>query len=397
MHEQETLWRQFEQFSPGPRQAVRMFFAPGRVNLIGEHTDYNGGFVFPAALTMGVWAWVRTRTDGIVRFYSMEFPQAVERKLSSLRYDNEDDYANYPKGVIDAIQSSLHVTFTGGDFFFYSNLPNGAGLSSSAALEVVTGTAVSSLSGESIGPEQIARLSQHAENHFVGVNCGIMDQFAVAMGRRDHAISLNCQTLEYTLVPVVLGDYRLVISNTNHRRGLADSKYNERRQECEDALSRVSHLDAGWAYLADIPESRWQEVYEVLENEPVLLKRARHIMTENKRAKDAVRVLSAGDLEQFGCLMNQSHESLRDDYEVTGTALDALVEAAWEVEGCIGSRMTGAGFGGCTVSIVRADRVEAFQSLVAKRYTEQTALEPTFYVSSIGDGARELDEGEIAK
>lgn len=396
MRELAELWQTFEQFSPGSREDVRMFFAPGRVNLIGEHTDYNGGHVFPAALTLGVWAWVRPRTDGMLRFFSLDFPDVVTCRADALQFATDDDFANYPKGVIDVIQSSSQQMFAGADFFYYSNVPNGAGLSSSAALEVVTGVAVRNLMQLDLGNEQIAVLSQQAENQFVGVNCGIMDQFAVAMGKENHAIFLNCQTLAYEWVPVVLNDYRLVITNTNQRRGLAESKYNERRQECEDALASVQHLGDGWATLADIPLAQWDDVAAVLASHPVLLKRARHAVFENQRTEEAVRVLKAGDLQKFGELMNQSHISLRDDYEVTGTALDALAEAAWAVEGCIGSRMTGAGFGGCTVSIVAAAALSAFEASVSGSYQARTGLTPTFYVSEIGDGAHELAKEAFA-
>ncbi|MFD1673278.1 galactokinase [Alicyclobacillus fodiniaquatilis] len=392
-----ALWQAFEMFSPGSKTDVRMFFAPGRVNLIGEHTDYNGGHVFPAALSLGVWAWVRPRQDGIVRFYSQAFPEVVEARVDALDSATGAEYARYPMGVIDVMQKQRSFAFAGGDFFYYSNLPNGAGLSSSAAIEVVTGCAVRVLAGENVSNQEIALISQKAENEFVGVNCGIMDQFAVAMGQANKAIFLNCQTLDHRLVPVALGDYRLVMTNTNKRRGLADSKYNERRAECEAAFARVKHLGDGWANLADIPVDMWSTVAAALADTPNLLKRARHVVFENHRTIEAVKTLSAGDLLGFGKLMNESHVSLRDDYEVTGEELDALAEASWEVDGCIGSRMTGAGFGGCTVSIVAAEQLPTFEAHVKAQYARRTGLTPSFYVSEIGDGAHELQKEAFAQ
>lgn len=389
-HDVNRVWREFETFSPGNRGDVRMFFAPGRVNLIGEHLDYNGGLVFPAALTLGVWAWVRPRQDGVLRFRSMDFDGIIESNVEDLRNTVEDGFANYPKGVISVIQNESHRPFTGADFFYYSNLPNSAGLSSSAAIEVITGTAVSALNKQNISAKEIAILSQRAENQFVGVNCGIMDQFAVAMGKRDHAIALDCATLDYHHVPVHLAGYRLVITNTNARRGLSDSKYNERRSECEQALAIAHQVDDSWANLADISLDRWPEVEKRLESEPILQRRARHVITEQARTKEAINVLMAGEIHRFGQLMNASHASLRDDYEVTGAELDALAEAAWGAPGCIGSRMTGAGFGGCTVSIVEENRVSDFEVHVKRAYSDKVGVQPTCYVSEIGDGAHEL-------
>lgn len=370
--------------------AVRVFFAPGRVNLIGEHTDYNGGYVLPAALELGTWLFVRSRSDGWLRFASASFPQVVEVPAEGLSFSEVDDFANYPKGVIHEFQRR-GFAIPGMDVFYYGNLPHGAGLSSSASVEVVTAFMLNTLLGADLPGEQLALLSQTAENQFVGVNCGIMDQFAVAMGEQNHALSLNCDTLDYQLVPMQTQGISLVIANTNKRRGLADSKYNERRSECEQALLQLQGIRPELKVLADVRAQEWNELESSIDN-PVLKKRARHVVMENERAKQAVNVLRQGNLKQFGEMMNDSHRSLRDDYEVTGNELDALVEAAWSVQGCIGSRMTGAGFGGCTVSLVRTGVVDAFQSLVRQRYVERIGYEPSFYVTRIGDGVKEVTD-----
>lgn len=392
----------FLEFSPGPRTSaeatssptkdaangVRVFFAPGRVNLIGEHTDYNGGYVLPAALELGTWLFVRLREDRVLRFASTSFPQVVEVSTQNITYVEADDYANYPKGVIREFQERGYE-IPGLDLLYYGNLPNGAGLSSSASVEVVTALMLNALLGAGLPGPDLALLSQKAENQFVGVNCGIMDQFAVAMGQHNEAISLNCDTLAYELVPLETQGLSLVITNTNKRRGLADSKYNERRSECEQALAQLQKVRPDLKALADINGDEWPVLQSYLDN-PGLQKRARHVVLENERAKQAVQVLRAGEVERFGQMMNASHRSLRDDYEVTGKELDALVEAAWSVKGCIGSRMTGAGFGGCTVSLVETDAIEEFQTLVKHQYTERIGYEPSFYVSDIGDGVKEV-------
>ncbi|WAH40948.1 galactokinase [Alicyclobacillus fastidiosus] len=392
MHETESFRSKFLSFSPGDMADVRQFFAPGRVNLIGEHIDYNGGHVFPAALTRGVSLWVRPRADGVVRFYSVDFPETIEARVDALEFREADGYANYTKGVIKVVQEEAPAPFCGGDFFYLSNLANGAGLSSSAAVEVVTAAAVRDLMAYPLDNAQLAVLSQRAENEFVGVNCGIMDQFAVAMGKADHAIFLDCQTLDYEWVPVTLGDYALVITNTNERRGLAESKYNERRSECEAALSLIQEILPGIQNLTQISIDQWNDVEAHLSSQPILLRRARHVVFEEHRTKEAVRVLKALRLDAFGQLMNASHASLRDDYEVTGRALDALAEAAWSFAGCLGSRMTGAGFGGCTVSLVERASIPAFEEHVRVAYADKTGLEPSFYVSEIGDGVHERQQ-----
>jgi galactokinase len=390
-----NIWQRFLAFSPGDVSQVRVFFAPGRVNLIGEHTDYNGGYVLPAALTVGTWAFVRLREDGVYRFASTAFPQVVTVQKGDLNYKLEDDYANYPKGVVWAMEKA-GVSIPGADILYHGNLPNGAGLSSSASIEVVTAFAINELSGAGLSVERLTLLSQEAENQFVGVNCGIMDQFSVGMGRADHALLLQCATLHYRLVPVQAPGYKLVITNTNKRRGLSDSKYNERRQECEAALAQMQRANPSLTCLADVSVEDWERLSAVIDDER-LRKRAHHVVFENARTQRAATLLEQGNLRAFGELMNESHRSLRDDYEVTGPELDALVEAAWTVEGCIGSRMTGAGFGGCTVSFVEAPQLPVFEQVVAERYIEQTGWAPSFYVSDIGDGVREVTSDELAQ
>jgi galactokinase len=370
--------------------SVRVFFAPGRVNLIGEHTDYNGGYVLPAALDMGTWLFVRERADKRLRIHSTTFPKIVELPIDNLHYSDEDDYANYPKGVLYEFQRR-GFDLPGLDLLFYGNMPNGAGLSSSASIEVVTAFMLNTLLGANLNLVDLALMSQTAENQFVGVNCGIMDQFAVALGKQRHAISLNCNTLGYQLVPMALRDVTLVITNTNKRRGLADSKYNERRSECEAALGQIQRARPDVGQLTDIDVADWSELSVYIDNE-TLQKRARHVVFENERAKRAVSVLSSGNTAEFGRMMNLSHESLRDDYEVTGRELDVLAEVAWGAKGCIGSRMTGAGFGGCTVSLVESDKVDTFISSVRTAYSQQIGYEPSFYVTAIGDGVKEVTE-----
>ncbi len=384
MKTEELIKRFEEKFGPGER--VRVFFSPGRVNLIGEHTDYNGGHVFPAALSFGTYVAVRKRTDGLLKFASLNMPGQVVCKVNALTYETEDNWANYPKGMIQILKAE-GLPVGGAEFLFYGNIPNGAGLSSSASIEVATAIAMRGLYGGGAANRDLAVLAQKAENEFVGVNCGIMDQFAVAMGKKDHAIFLDCESLAFQWVPIQLDRYALVIANTNKKRGLADSAYNERRKSCEEALRRVrKHRSlSSWGAMT---EAEFEEAVEWIQD-PVLIRRARHAVSENQRTKKAVKALEAGDLHAFGQLMNASHRSLRDDYEVTGKELDALVEAAWKQPGVLGSRMTGAGFGGCTVSLVERDRLDAFIKNVEEEYTAKTGLKPDFYLAEIADGAKE--------
>ena len=370
---------------------IESFFSPGRVNLIGEHTDYNGGFVFPCALDFGTYAIVRQREDKNFRMYSENFEDLgiIKFNLDNLVYDKKDDWANYPKGVIKTFLDKGFKIPNGFDVLFFGNIPNGAGLSSSASIEVLTAVILKSLFNLDIDMVEMVKYCQIAENKFIGVNSGIMDQFAVGMGKKDNAILLDCNTLNFTYVPVKLKDMSIVIANTNKKRGLADSKYNERRSSCEEAVAVLNKNGVNIKYLGELTVEEFNKVKHFIKDEEQL-KRATHAVTENERAKVAVEFLKKDDIKTFGELMNKSHISLRDDYEVTGLELDSLVEAAWEEVGTVGARMTGAGFGGCTVSIVKNSEVDNFIKNVGKKYKEKTGLEASFYIANIGDGARKL-------
>ena len=374
----------------GDTEGVKVFFAPGRVNLIGEHTDYNGGHVFPCALTIGTYAAVRLRKDRKLRFHSMNFTEKgiIDSSLDDLVYKKEDDWANYPKGVLWALGEHSYNVDKGFDIVYFGNIPNGSGLSSSASIEVLTGFIAKQLCGLDIDLIKISLVSQYAENKFNGVNCGIMDQFAIAMGKQDHAIFLDTSNLNYEYAPLELGDAKLVIACSNKKRGLGDSKYNERRSECEEALARLQTV-VKIETLGDLSEEEFEQHKDVIKDE-VLTKRAKHAVYENQRTIHAVEALKANDITKFGLLMNDSHISLQNDYEVTGIELDTLVESAWKQEGVIGARMTGAGFGGCTVNIVKNDAIDAFIDNVGKEYEEKIGYKADFYVVEIGDGPKEL-------
>lgn len=363
-----------------------LFFAPGRVNLIGEHTDYNGGHVFPCALTIGTYGAARRNGEKVLRFYSLNFKElgVIEVGLENLVYRKEDDWANYPKGVIKTLKDKGYQLEEGLDMLYCGNIPNASGLSSSASVEVLTGFIVKELFHLDISLVDIALVSQYAENHFNGVNCGIMDQFSIAMGKKDHAIFLDTSDLSYEYAPIKLENSKIVIACSNKRRGLGDSKYNERRQECEEALAALQK-QVDIKSLGELKEEDFEK-YKAAIGDPIRTKRAKHAVYENQRTIQAVNALKAGNIALFGELMNASHVSLRDDYEVTGLELDTLAEAAWEQEGVIGSRMTGAGFGGCTVSIVKNDCVEAFIQKVGKIYEDKIGYKADFYVVEVGDG-----------
>lgn len=375
----------------GDEGEIGVYFAPGRVNMIGEHTDYNGGHVFPCALTIGTYGVARKRNDKKLRFYSMNFEQlgVLESSVENLKPEKEADWTNYPKGVMWAFGEKGMKVEQGMDLVLFGNIPNGSGLSSSASVEVVTGVALRDLFGyDDISMIDIALFGQYSENNFNGVNCGIMDQFAIAMGKKDQAIFLDTSDLSYTYAPIKLADEKIVIACSNKKRGLGDSKYNERRAECEEALAELqTKLDI--KALGELSEEEFEANKDLIKSE-VRQRRAKHAVYENQRTLKAVDALKAGNLEEFGKLMNASHVSLRDDYEVTGIELDTLVENAWEQEGVIGSRMTGAGFGGCTVSIVKTDCVDKFIENVGKAYLEKIGYAADFYVVEIGDGGRVL-------
>ncbi|QKS73162.1 galactokinase [Paenalkalicoccus suaedae] len=364
----------------------RVFFSPGRVNLIGEHTDYNGGYVFPCALTVGTYVAVAPRDDNELRLYSGNFEEkgTISLDLTDLSYREEHDWANYVKGVIVKYAELGHTATTGFDAYFYGNIPNGAGLSSSASIELATAIAWDSLHSFGLDRIPMVQLCQRAENEYIGVNCGIMDQFAIGMGKDQQAILLDCDTLDYSYAPVELGDYKLVIANTNKRRGLADSKYNERRGECEQAASIL-----GVDHLCELTPADFEEKKSLIEDATVQ-KRAKHAIYENARTVKAQKALEEGDIAEFGELMNASHISLRDDYEVTGQHLDALVQAAWDQPEVIGSRMTGAGFGGCTVSLVKKSGIDDTLTRISKHYEQAVGMKPDFYIVGIGDGTKEL-------
>ncbi len=369
---------------------ISVFFSPGRVNLIGEHTDYNGGYVFPCALSFGTYLLVRDTEPGVIRFASMNFDYYSEIPFGNLSNKVGNEWVNYPLGVIDEFKKKGVLTTGGVELLFSGNIPDGAGLSSSASVETVTGIFINEkFAKKRLNKEQLAKLCQRAENNFVGVNCGIMDQFAAMMGKKNHAIFLNCDTLEYELVPLSLSGYKLVISNTNKKRQLADSKYNERRGECEMAVSYLNKIKS----LRNLGELKLEE-FEVLSGsipDKTVKKRAKHVVSEDQRCLDAVKALKNNDLIKFGKLMNSSHDSLRDDYEVTGYELDTLVNEARKVNGVIGSRMTGAGFGGCTVSLVNEKSIDKFIAEVGTEYKNKTGINADFYVADVGDGALKLE------
>lgn len=382
------LEQKFQEVFGSP--AEKHFFAPGRVNLIGEHTDYNGGNVFPCAIDKGTYGLVKKRNDRKFRMYSENFANLgiMEFTLDELTNEKKHDWANYPKGVIKMFLEAGQKIDSGFDILFSGNIPNGAGLSSSASIEMLTAIVLKDLFHLSIDPVEMAQLGKKTENLFIGVNSGIMDQFAVAMGKKDHAILLDCNTLKYDYVPVVLKDEVIVIANTNKRRGLADSKYNERRAECDEALAELQ-TKLPIKALGELSIEQFEANKDLIKS-PVRQKRAKHAVYENQRTLKAQKELSAGNLAEFGKLMNQSHISLRDDYEVTGVELDTLAALAWEQPGVVGSRMTGAGFGGCTVSIVKKDKVDDFIKNVGEAYKNKIGYAADFYIASVSDGAKKL-------
>ena len=385
----EQLLQKFGEIFGGT-DGAKVYFAPGRVNLIGEHTDYNGGHVFPCALTIGTYGVARKREDKVLRFYSMNFEHlgVIESSVEGLKPEKEANWTNYPKGVMWAFgEKGMEVT-SGMDLMLFGNIPNGSGLSSSASVEVLTGYILRDMYGFEVTNQDLALIGQFSENNFNGVNCGIMDQFAIAMGKKDNAIFLDTATMEFEYAPICLERAKVVISCSNKKRGLGDSKYNERRSECETALAELQQV-IGINTLGDLTEEQF-ELYKSAIKDEVRVKRARHAVYENQRTMKAVAALKANDIAEFGRLMNASHVSLRDDYEVTGIELDTLVEEAWKVDGVVGSRMTGAGFGGCTVSIVKDEAIEAFKEQVGEAYKKTIGYAADFYVVEIGDGPKEL-------
>lgn len=370
----------------GDKGEIKSYFAPGRVNLIGEHTDYNGGHVFPCALTIGTYAAARKRDDRVLRFYSINFENlgVLESTIDDLIYKKEEDWINYPKGVIWALKEDGYNIDSGFDIVYFGNIPNGSGLSSSASLEVLTGFVLKDLFNLEIDMVKLALLGQKAENKYVGVNCGIMDQFIIANGEKDSAVFLDTATLKYEYAPCILKDEKIVIINSNKKRGLNESKYNERRAECDKALEELQ-VKLNIKTLGDLTEKEFEENKYLIKDE-VRRKRAKHAVYENRRTIKAVEALKEKDIGLLGKLMIESHNSLRDDYEVTGLHLDTLVEETLKQDGVIGARMTGAGFGGCAVSIVKNDKVNSLIENVSKTYEEKTGIKPEFYVVEIGEG-----------
>ena len=370
----------------GDAEGAKAYFAPGRVNLIGEHTDYNGGHVFPCALTIGTYGVARKREDNKLRFFSMNFEKlgVIESSLEDLVPNEKAGWTNYPKGVLWAFEQKGMKIPCGMDLLLNGNIPNGSGLSSSASVEVLTGFILRDFFGFEVSNQDLALIGQFSENKFNKVNCGIMDQFAIAMGKKDNAIFLDTATLSFEYAPIKLENAKIVIACSNKKRGLGDSKYNERRSECETALAEMQQV-VKIKTLGDLDETTFEKFKAIIKSD-VRRKRAKHAVYENQRTVLAVEALQNNDVKRFGELMNASHVSLRDDYEVTGIELDTLVEEAWKVDCVIGSRMTGAGFGGCTVSIVRDDAIDAFIEQVGKAYKAKIGYAADFYVVEIGEG-----------
>jgi galactokinase len=376
----------FEKYGNRNEKPV-LFFSPGRVNLIGEHTYYNGGFVFPCALNYGTYLLIRKIKGNTLKFSTINFNDDSEAEFNGLFKNTSKKWINYPLGVINEF-IKRGIKLSGLEFLYFGDVPNGAGLSSSASIEMVTGVALNEMFSAAFDTLEMVKMSQKAENEFVGMNCGIMDQFAVGFGKKDHAIFLNCDTLFFENVPIILDGCSLIITNTNKRRGLTDSKYNERRSECEKAVELLQ----SYKPIRNLSELNIGDI-SILEKyikDPVVRKRAKHVISENGRVIEAVKVLKENNLIRFGELMNQSHDSLKDDYEVTGMELDTLVYEGRKLPGVVGTRMTGAGFGGCTISIVKKTDSSKFMTALSAVYQKKTGLVPDFYQPEIGDGARRI-------
>lgn len=373
---------------------IRIFKSPGRVNLIGEHTDYNGGCVFPAAICLETTIAARVRKDRRIRMAATDLDVLVDADIDKIEDYKDLKWGNYQLGIASELMKDGYDV-QGCDMLFDDTTPHGGGLSSSAAIEVATALCLATFANEAAGKDEkvdmikMALISQKAEHNYIGVSCGIMDQFASAMGKKDHAIFLNCADLSYKHVPLNIEGKSIVIANTNKKRSLITSKYNERCEECAEALSAFKTILPNIVCLADVSVTDFEDHEHIIENETVR-KRAKHVIYECDRVLKSVEALNRGDIEEFGRLMNRSHDSLRDLYEVTGPELDTLVSEARKIDGCIGSRMTGAGFGGCSVSIVENGAVEEFKEKVGKAYTEKIGYAPSFYITGAGDGGREI-------
>ena len=387
----ERVLQAFEQ-QFGDTEGVRLFFAPGRVNLIGEHTDYNGGHVFPCAISLGTYAAARKRTDRVMRFFSVNFEKlgVISTSLDDLTPSKQAGWTNYPKGVVWAFAQKGHPIDCGFDMVIYGDIPNGSGLSSSASLEVLTGEMLRSFFGmeDALTNEDLALIGQYSENEYNGMKCGIMDQFASAMGKEGNAIFLDTNSMEFEYAPLNLAGMKLMVTNTNKKHSLVDSEYNLRREQCGRALADLQKkLDV--KTLGDLSIEEYEANKDLIEDE-VCRRRAKHAVYENQRTIEAVAALKAGDVEHFGKLMNESHVSLRDDYETSCKEADILAEEAWKIPGVLGSRITGGGFGGCTVSIVKDEAVEEFQKKLGEAYLEKVGYPASFYTLEIGGGPKEL-------
>lgn len=388
MNLQELKTEFLKRFS-GDDEGIRFFTSPGRVNLIGEHTDYNGGFVFPAALSMGTIIVARPRNDGKFRMQATDLDINVEGDIKTIDNYKNLEWGNYQFGVASELMKKGYDV-VGADMLYYDTIPHGGGLSSSAAIEVATAIAMAMMGGKTeIDNVEMAKIGQLAENNYIGVNCGIMDQFASAMGKKNHAIYLNCKDLSYKLVPLALDGMKIVISNTNKKRSLATSKYNERRSECEQGLKQLQSVMKDITCLGDVSLEEFESNKSVITDD-IVRKRVQHVISEDDRVLKSIEALNNGDMITFGKLMTASHNSLRDLYEVTGDELDTLVDEALKINGVLGSRMTGAGFGGCTVSIVKDEAVDEFIKTVGENYTKKIGYAPSFYVSEVSDGGREI-------
>lgn len=383
---EKNLLQKFYNVFGQENKDAKVYFAPGRVNLIGEHTDYNGGHVFPCALTIGTYAVARKREDKKLRFYSCNFEQlgVIDSSVENIVYEEEAKWTNYPKGVIWAMQQKEYDIPYGLEILYFGTIPNGSGLSSSASIEVLTGFLLKDMFELDVDLKELALIGQFAENKFNGVNCGIMDQFAIAMGKKNHAIFLDTADLSYEYAPIELENYKIVIMNTNKKRGLGDSKYNERRKECEQALQELQTV-VNINTLGELTNEKFEQHKSAIQSD-IRRKRAKHAVYENQRTVQAVNALKEKDLFTFGRLMTESHISLKNDYEVTGIELDTLVEEALKQKGVLGARMTGAGFGGCAVSLVETDSVDNFIANIGSAYKEKIGYSADFYVVEIGDG-----------
>lgn len=385
----DKLLTQFEDIFQ-TKETPRAFFAPGRINLIGEHTDYNGGHVLPAAISLGTYALVTKRNDQKMRFYSCNLPEygVLECDLSDTTFQENHHWMNYPKGMVHYLLKDGHPINEGLDVLFYGNIPYGAGLSSSASIEMVMGTLVNELFQLNIQPIDLVYLGKKVENKYIGVQSGIMDQFTIGMGKKDHAILLNTNTMDYEYTPIKLQDHVIMIMNTNKQRSLADSKYNERRKECEQALVDLQQ-EVNIQDLCELTGQKFEEHNHLIQSD-THKKRAKHAVYENERTLQAYEQLQKSNFKNFGKLMNESHESLQHDYMVTGLALDTIVQAAWDQSGVLGARMTGAGFGGCALALVEKNKTKQFMKNVNEVYREKVGVNADFYQSEISDGAKEI-------